>query len=92
MNKYVVSYFSLMKGELLAEIVEGNSKLDAALKYLDLEDSAEVHTQEELDEYLGHVEDWLVVTDITHKRARAGRSGPRLQAHVSQFDSESRVH
>ncbi len=90
MNKYVVSHFSLMNGELLAEIVEAASKLEAALKYLNLEE-VNITTQAELNEYLANVEDWVVVTDISNNRAGTGRPGGGLQTRISQFNSESRV-
>lgn len=91
MNKYVVAYCNLHAGELLQEVVEANSALEAAKSYLNWEDLEHVRSMDELEALAFDTDAFIHVLELNN-RAGAGRPGPGLQTQLAQFDSESRVH
>lgn len=93
MNKYVIAFLDLSKGELLQEIVEANSALEAGIKYLNWWDEPESgeppHTLEDFYNEVFNCDSYINVLDL-NKALGTGRSGGGLQTRISQFDSESR--
>lgn len=72
MNKYVVAYYSDFEGEILQEVVEAETKLDAMKSYLELDDSFD--TIESVENMLSNSDSTISILQINNL-PRSGRSG-----------------
>jgi len=96
MKKFVVAYLSLHDGELVQEIVEANSALEAGLSYLNWWDEHEEDvravipkTLEDLYNEVYNGDCFINVLELKHERT--GRPGGGLQNQIAGFDSRARV-
>lgn len=64
MNTYVVAYWNDHNGELLQEVVEANSALEAVMSYMEWED---IESMEELHEVTANSDCVVSVINITPK-------------------------
>lgn len=72
MNKYVIAYLSLFDGEILQEVVEANSKLEAAASYLNHDEVYD--TFEELQSAIFDQDGFINVLDLNEcKRYTTGQ-------------------
>lgn len=74
MNKYVVALWNDNKGELLQEVVEANSKLDAVVSYMGWE-RLRPATLEEAYSLAANMDAMFNVIEITVSKSRTN-SGP----------------
>lgn len=63
MKTFILAHFSLMNGELKQVRWEAINKYSAMLEYLDLS-AFDYPDQDAIEEYLGHVEEWLEVYEL----------------------------
>jgi len=89
MNKYVVGYLSLFENEVLLEIVEAKSRLQAMRSYLDLSEE-EFPDEEAVHAYCANTDASINALQIN--KPRSGRSGNGLQTQVAEFDSPAAFH
>jgi len=90
MNKYVVAFLSFHNNNICMEEVLANTKLEAALKYLN--DSTaweefEAESFDDLHEQLANGDCVLEVLEINN--SRSGRSGTGLQNLSAGLDSQA---
>lgn len=90
MNKYVVGYLSLFEYEVLLEIVEAESRLQAMRSYLNLSEE-EFPDEEAVHAYCANTDTSINVIQINNV-SRSGRSGNGLQIQVAEFDSLATFH
>jgi len=69
MNKYVVAYWSDHTGELLQELVEANTPVDAVKSYMQWEDTG-LTTMEALTSLAADCGSMVSVLDVTPKHTR----------------------
>ena len=89
MNKYVVGYLSPFEYEVLLEIVEAESRLQAMRSYLDLSEE-EFPDEEAVHAYCANTDASINALQIN--KPRSGRSGNGLQTQVAEFDSPAAFH
>lgn len=83
MNKYVVAYLSLHERELLLEIVEANSDVEAAKSYLDWEHMEDVTTMQEIQEITANGDVHINVLQIDKTNWRSRSNAPSSAMPVS---------
>jgi hypothetical protein len=80
MNKFIVAYFNLLEGELKQELVEANSKFEAAVSYLGWtkEDLGQIKTYDELDEAVFNMDAYINVLELKPNRKSPSRGFPSI--------------
>lgn len=89
MNKYVVGYLSFFENNVLLEIVEAESKLQALQSYLGLSEE-EFPSEDSVHDYCAGTDSSINALQIN--KPRSGRSGNGLQTQVAEFDSPAAFH
>jgi len=91
MNKYVVAIANITKGELLQELVEATSDVEACISYLGWWEMGDKFptSMEEIHDFANNSDCLVSVLEI--KRERTGRPGGGLQNRIAGFDSQARV-
>ena len=76
MNKYVIALANLNQGELLQELVEADSDLQACISYLgwwETEEDVKPTSMEEVHDYASNCDCWINVLELKHERTRRSR-------------------
>ena len=94
MNKYVIAFLSLHKGELKQEIVEAKTALEAGISYLNWWEDEVFSPPTTLDELYMAAYDGdchIHILDL-NKALKTNWGGTKLQPSVGQFESDSGFH
>jgi hypothetical protein len=92
MKKFVVAFANLNTGELVQELVEAVSDIEACISYLNFWEAGDTFptSMEEIHDYCSNCDCWISVLEL--KRELTKRPGGGLQNQVAGFDSQARVH
>jgi hypothetical protein len=91
MNKFVIALANLNQGDLVQELVEASSDVEACISHLNwwADEDEKPTTMDEIHDMAVNSDCWISVLELNHERT--SRSGSGLQNQVAGFDSQARV-